>query len=199
MYMYVGVYCVVCELLPMGVHYLRLHIRINSNTTLAHDYLAVNGVCEPHGIIWYTPDNQLTCTHTLSSPTLSHTHAHTHARTHARTHAHTHTHTAKKNLAPSALAGLASKLDLTTVKLRKTGLAEQMLAEQAMEGDNRAASPNPASMANMDTTHPVMLVQIKGLSLLFAMLCCSLCLHVCVVWCKVTVAIPLTDICYLLS
>lgn len=82
-----------------------------------------------------------TCTHTLTSSP----------------------QTAKKNLAPSALAGLASKLDLTTVKLRKTGIVEHMLAEQAGEGGGvRPASPNPNTGTEHNTKHPVMLVQIKG-------------------------------------
>ena len=71
--------------------------------------------------------------------------------------------TAKKNLDPMAIAGLAAKLDFTTVKLRKTGIVDQMLAEQAGKTvDNRSASPNPAAGVEYVTSHPVMLLKIKG-------------------------------------
>jgi len=66
--------------------------------------------------------------------------------------------TGKKSLDHTALAGLASKLDFTTVKLRKTGMVEQMLGDS----DNFSASPNPAAGMEYNTTHPVMLLKIKG-------------------------------------
>lgn len=70
---------------------------------------------------------------------------------------------AKKNLAPSAMAGLAANVDFSTVKLRKTGTLTQMLSDQAGSPvDNMSASPNPASGMDYSTTHPVMLLQIKG-------------------------------------
>ena len=70
-------------------------------------------------------------------------------------------HTAKKNLAPSAMAGLASKLDLSTVKLRKTGITDQMLTESM--GESKSALFNPSlGYSDFNTTHPVMLLQIKG-------------------------------------
>ena len=70
---------------------------------------------------------------------------------------------AKKNLAPSAMAGLAIKLDLGTVKLRKTGIVEQMLSDKAGRSlDNPPVSPNPALGLEYNTKHPVMLLQIKG-------------------------------------
>ena len=72
-------------------------------------------------------------------------------------HTHTHTHTGKKSLAPSALAGLASKLDFTTVKLRKTGM-EQMLGDS----NNQAVSTNVMGGTEHNTSHPIMLLQIKG-------------------------------------
>ena len=37
-----------------------------------------------------------------------------------------------------------------------------MLAEQEGYGENRSASPNPASGAEYNTTHPVMLIKVKG-------------------------------------
>lgn len=70
---------------------------------------------------------------------------------------------AKKNLAPSAMAGLASKLDLSTVKLRKTSIGGQILSDRAGRStDNAPASPNPAMGMEYNTTHSVMLLQIKG-------------------------------------
>lgn len=70
---------------------------------------------------------------------------------------------AKKNLAPSAMAGLAIKLDFATVKLRKTGIVDQMLSDKAGRSlDNPPASPSPALGLEYNTTHPVMLLQIKG-------------------------------------
>ena len=70
---------------------------------------------------------------------------------------------AKKNLAPSAMAGLAAKLDFTTVKLRKTGIVDKMIAQQAgMDPGNILASPNPSAGNEHNTVHPVMLLKIKG-------------------------------------
>ena len=70
---------------------------------------------------------------------------------------------AKKNLAPSAMAGLAASVDFSTVKLRRTGTFQQMLTDQAKSPvDNRSASPNPAAGMEYSTSHPVMLLQIKG-------------------------------------
>ena len=98
---------------------------------------------------------------------------------HARMHTHTHTHcppppppppppqhmhkyphtmAGKKSLDNTALAGLATKLDFTTVKLRKTGMVEQMLGDS----DNLSASPNPAAGMEYNTSHSVMLLKIKG-------------------------------------
>ena len=82
----------------------------------------------------------------------------THPHTHTHIHTHVHTMTGKKSLDHTALAGLASKLDFTTVKLRKTGMVEQMLGDS----DNFSASPNPAAGMEYNTTHPVMLLKIKG-------------------------------------
>ena len=56
------------------------------------------------------------------------------------------------------MAGLASKLDFTTVKLCKTGMVEQMLGDS----DNFSASHNPAAGMEYNTTHLVMLLKIKG-------------------------------------
>ncbi len=70
---------------------------------------------------------------------------------------------AKKNLAPSAMAGLASKLDLSTVKLRKTGISDQMLSDNSGSSvDNKLAILNPSFGLEHNTKHPVMLLQIKG-------------------------------------
>ena len=66
---------------------------------------------------------------------------------------------AKKNLAPSAVAGLAAKLDLSTVKLRKTGNIEQIIAQQKEQ-------PSQISSCEHDTSHSVMLLQVKGQLLL---------------------------------
>ena len=68
----------------------------------------------------------------------------------------------------SALAGLAAKLDFTTVKLRKTGIVEQMMADQ--EGkvvEDGLHKVTPHSDVNSTygvklTTHPMMLLQVKG-------------------------------------
>ena len=67
---------------------------------------------------------------------------------------------AKKNLDPTAIAGLAAKLDFTTVKLRKTGIVEQMFSEQSggTTVDNRIEPPG----MEYNTQHPVMLLQVKG-------------------------------------
>ena len=74
-----------------------------------------------------------------------------------------HTHAAKKNLAPSALAGLTAKLDLTTVKLRKTGIVDKMLAQQAgLDVLNILTSPNPSAGNEHNTVHPIMLLKVKG-------------------------------------
>ena len=67
---------------------------------------------------------------------------------------------AKKNLAPSAVAGLAMKLDLTTVKLRKTGISDKMLMDRS--ADISRDLPNLAVGAEYDTKHTTMLLQIKG-------------------------------------
>ena len=70
---------------------------------------------------------------------------------------------AKKNLAPSAMAGLAAKLDFTTVKLRKTGIVDKMIAQQAgMDPGNILHSPNPSAGNEHNTVHPVMLLKVKG-------------------------------------
>ena len=71
--------------------------------------------------------------------------------------------TAKKNLAPSAMAGLAAKLDFTTVKLRKTGIVDKMLAQQAgIDAVSILGSPNPSAGNEHNTVHPVMLLKVKG-------------------------------------
>ena len=69
---------------------------------------------------------------------------------------------AKKNLAPSAVAGLAMKLDLSTVQLRKTGISDKMLMERS--ADITKDLPNLAVGAEYDTKHTTMLLQIKGQS-----------------------------------
>ncbi len=70
---------------------------------------------------------------------------------------------AKKNLAPSAVAGLAAKVDFSTVKLRKTTALEQMMSDQAGSfHDSSSAGPGTASGAEYNTSHPVMLLQVKG-------------------------------------
>ena len=68
--------------------------------------------------------------------------------------------TAKKNLAPSAVAGLSIKLDFTTVKLRKTGISDKMLMEKST--DISKDLPNFAVGAEYDTKHTTILLQIKG-------------------------------------
>jgi hypothetical protein len=68
--------------------------------------------------------------------------------------------TAKKNLAPSAMAGLAANVDFSTVKLRKTGTLQQILSDTGSPvGD---ATANPATGKDYDTSHTTMLLQIKG-------------------------------------
>jgi hypothetical protein len=70
------------------------------------------------------------------------------------------TYMAKKNLAPSAVAGLSIKLDFTTVKLRKTGISDKMLMEKST--DISKDLPNFAVGAEYDTKHTTILLQIKG-------------------------------------
>ncbi len=70
------------------------------------------------------------------------------------------------------MAGLAARVDFSTVKLRKTGTFD--VSDQAGSSvDNMSASPNPAAGMDYSTTHPVMLLLIKGEST-------SLCVCVCV-------------------
>ena len=75
----------------------------------------------------------------------------------------------KKVLHTSALAGLAAKLDFTTVKLRKTGIVEQMMADadDPAGGDKvmhrrSAVSDSNSSYGVEVTKHDMMLIQIKG-------------------------------------
>ncbi len=61
------------------------------------------------------------------------------------------------------MAGLAAKLDLSTVKLRKTGISDQMLSDNSGSSvDSKLAILNPSFGLEYNTTHPVMLLQIKG-------------------------------------
>lgn len=61
------------------------------------------------------------------------------------------------------MAGLAATLDFTTVKLRKTGIVDKMLAQQAgQNADDVLASPNPSISNEHNTVHPVMLLKVKG-------------------------------------
>ena len=61
------------------------------------------------------------------------------------------------------MAGLAAKLDFTTVKLRKTGIVDKMIAQQAgMDPANILTSPNPSAGNEHNTVHPVMLLKVKG-------------------------------------
>ena len=75
----------------------------------------------------------------------------------------------KKVLHTSALAGLAAKLDFTTVKLRKTGIVEQMMVDpdDPASGErmmHRKAAHNDATNTYgvEITTHNMMLLKIKG-------------------------------------
>lgn len=69
----------------------------------------------------------------------------------------------KKNLAPAALAGLAIKVDFSTVKLRKTNIMDQVFSENSgYSCDNAPPSPIPGLALEYNTSHPVMLLQIKG-------------------------------------
>ena len=52
------------------------------------------------------------------------------------------------------------KLDLTTVKLRKTGISDKMLSDRS--ADISKDLPNFAVGAEYDTKHTTMLLQIKG-------------------------------------
>jgi hypothetical protein len=70
------------------------------------------------------------------------------------------TYMAKKNLAPSAVAGLSIKLDFTTVKLRKTGISDKMLMDRST--DLSKDLPNFAVGAEYDTKHTTIVLQIKG-------------------------------------
>ena len=54
------------------------------------------------------------------------------------------------------------KLDLTSVKLRKTGISDQMLMDRS--ADISKDLPNFAVGAEYDTKHTTMLLQIKGWS-----------------------------------
>ena len=76
----------------------------------------------------------------------------------------------KKNLAPSAVAGLAMKLDLSTVQLRKTGISDKMLMERS--ADITKDLPNLAVGAEYDTKHTTILLQIKGQSISSYMYIC---------------------------
>ena len=61
------------------------------------------------------------------------------------------------------MAGLAAKLDFTTVKLRKTGIVDKMIAQQAgMDVVSVLSSPNPLAGNEHNTVHPLMLLKIKG-------------------------------------
>ena len=53
------------------------------------------------------------------------------------------------------------KLDLTTVKLRETGITDKMLSERSV-GEVVVDLKNHAVGAEYDTKHPTMLLQIKG-------------------------------------
>lgn len=78
------------------------------------------------------------------------------------------TYMGKKVLDQSALAGLAAKLDFTTVKLRKTGIVEQMMSDQKNSAGgpgsgNRSVIEDPTSSYGVQVTqHPHMLLMIKG-------------------------------------
>ena len=61
------------------------------------------------------------------------------------------------------MAGLAASVDFTTVKLRKTSTVQQMMIEGSNSPiDCQGASAGSASGANYNTSHPIMLLQIKG-------------------------------------
>ncbi|XP_011406645.2 PREDICTED: uncharacterized protein LOC100639454 [Amphimedon queenslandica] len=75
------------------------------------------------------------------------------------------TYMGKKVLDHSALLGLAAKLDFTTVKLRKTGIVEQMMNDKEGGGGGRVSdvSEMPNSNYGVKTTsHPLMLLIVKG-------------------------------------
>ena len=73
-------------------------------------------------------------------------------------------HTAKKNLAPSAMAGLAASVDFSVVKLRKTPASQLLLTDQAGSSavGESAAGAGAAPGTDLDTSHPVMLIVVKG-------------------------------------
>ena len=62
------------------------------------------------------------------------------------------------------MAGLAAKLDFTTVKLRKTGVMDMVMAQQAGADISNSAlsSPNPSAGNEHNTIHPFMLLKVKG-------------------------------------
>jgi supervillin len=74
------------------------------------------------------------------------------------------TYMSKKVLDPTALAGLAAKLDFTTVKLKKTGIVEQMIADTQIS--KRGATDSHTQYGVEFTSHPVMLLHIKGRKLI---------------------------------
>ena len=76
-------------------------------------------------------------------------------------------HAGKKVLDRTALAGLAAKLNFDTVKLRKTGIIEEMMTDDQGQaaGLTGKSVASPSSNNNYGvplTKHPVMLIQIKG-------------------------------------
>ena len=62
------------------------------------------------------------------------------------------------------MAGLAARVDFSTVKLRKTGTLQQEASDKAgCPIDKHSASlPSVTPGMEFNTVHPVMLLQIKG-------------------------------------
>lgn len=60
------------------------------------------------------------------------------------------------------MAGLAANVDFSTVKLRKTGTLQQMLSDRTNSPVDEAASASPATGTEYNTSHPKILLQIKG-------------------------------------
>ena len=63
---------------------------------------------------------------------------------------------------PAAIHGLAMKLDLSTVKLKKTGIVDKLTEQAGGEASGEIEATTQAIGDEMNTKHTVFLLMVKG-------------------------------------